>query len=367
MIGKLRDYNLGDRIYSFSNTEKSKEYLVDNDLEFLNAVNGKVHLSTGEQFEAVRVGGADIENCHDCDVLYLDRRGGIHLLYSESSRDNAIVLTSACNSNCVMCPVPEQIRRNNEQMDIALLREEVRHIPKTAEHITITGGEPFLYGPDIFSLFQCLKENLNCTQYLLLTNGRVFAYETVLQKYLEAAPAYTLIGIPLHGNDAETHDAVTQAKGSFEETCVGIRNLLSAHQSVEIRIVVSRLNADFISRIAELIANEFPTVEVVRIMGLEMTGNAFIRRDRVWLSYPEAFRASEEAIKTLIRAGIDVKLYNFPLCAVPAQYHFLCARSISSYKIRFSPKCAACRLKDACGGIFASALKLAEPDIKPWS
>ena len=97
-----------------------------------------------------------------------------------------------------------------------------------------------------------------------------------------------------------------------------------------------------------------------------MLGSAFINQNEVWIKYSEAFQCSKEAIKLLIKNGIDVALYNFPLCAVEKEYHYICCKSITDYKIRYNIECDQCRLKDACGGVFAGTLKMAEKDFKAW-
>ena len=48
------------------------------------------------------------------------------------------------------------------------------------------------------------------------------------------------------------------------------------------------------------------------------------------------------------------------------EYHKICARSITDYKVRYGSVCNECVLKDACGGVFAGTLKLSETDMKPW-
>ena len=100
-------------------------------------------------------------------------------------------------------------------------------------------------------------------------------------------------------------------------------------------------------------------------MGLEMLGSAARNQSRVWLPYRTAFQKSKEAINILISNGFDVKLYNFPLCAVDRQYWSICAKSISGNKVRYSEKCEVCQLKDACGGLFAGTLRLAKDDVEP--
>lgn len=238
-------------------------------------------------------------------------------------------------------------------------------MPSDARHITITGGEPFLIGDRIFDIFSAFKQKCYKTDFLLLTNGRALAYEPYILKFHKTAPKKIIIGIPLHGYDAVTHDAITRSPGGFEQTVQGVRNLLNFGHKVEIRIVVSKLNYKNITAICELISKEFPNVYRVEIMGLEMLGNAAINKNKVWISYNDAFQASIKGINVLIKKSIQVGLYNFPLCSIDERYYSMAAKSITSYKIRYADECHKCMIKDACGGIFAGTIRLAKDDIKP--
>ena len=83
-------------------------------------------------------------------------------------------------------------------------------------------------------------------------------------------------------------------------------------------------------------------------------GNAAKNKGSVWIDYREAFFKSKKAIQLLVRNGVDVKLYNFPLCAVEREYWGICMKSISGYKVKFGPECDLCNVKSLCGGVFAS-------------
>ena len=76
----------------------------------------------------------------------------------------------------------------------------------------------------------------------------------------------------------------------------------------------------------------------------------------VWIDYPQAAAACEDGIKKLVSAGIDIGLYNFPLCAVKHKYWTLCRDSISDYKIRYTPECESCKVKNICHGVFDSTI-----------
>lgn len=301
----------------------------------------------------------------DYDVFELRTQGYAYKYYDNSSLDNAILVTNRCNSNCIMCPTAELIRRGDEEYHAAELIEVIRYIPDDAPHITITGGEPFLIKTDLFVVLDYLKEHLPNTDFLLLTNGRAFCSREYAACLMSSMPPHLILGIPIHGHDPASHDSITQAAGSFQQTTQGLRHLRPILANIELRIVISKLNLGFITNIAELIASEFPQVQSVKFIALEMTGNAAKNQDIVWIDYPTAFMAAKSGIDLLIHAGIDVALYNFPLCAVDKAYWNICEKSISGYKIRYAPECSTCRCQDACGGIFSGTIRLAQANILP--
>lgn len=299
------------------------------------------------------------------DVFEISASGHAYKYYDNKSSDNAILVTNSCNSNCIMCPTADSVRKRNEKYSGEELVNIAKHIPSDSPHITITGGEPFLIKKDMFVLLDFLKENLSEIPYLLLTNARAFCIREYTELFKSTAPPNIELGIPLHGYNPETHDFITRAPGSFVQTCVGLKNLLRIGADIELRIVVSRLNMEFLTEIAELIASDFKGVKCVKFIGLEMTGNAAKNKESVWIDYPTAFGKSKHAIDILIESQIDVGIYNFPLCSVERRYRSLCEKSISPNKIRFAPQCDNCFVKDACGGIFSGTIRLAKNDILP--
>ena len=62
--------------------------------------------------------------------------------------------------------------------------------------------------------------------------------------------------------------------------------------------------------------------------------------------------------------GTDVKLYNFPLCVVKKEFWTLCEKSISPDKVRFDETCENCKMRKACGGIFAGTISLEKGELR---
>lgn len=301
----------------------------------------------------------------DYDVLSIAEDGAATVKFSNSSVDNVLFITSKCNSNCVMCPSSDYSRRQPDEISLDGLLELARHFPKDTPHITITGGEPFLMGRDIFKLFSYLRDSFCGTEFLVLTNGRALSIPAYIGELSKTAPAGITFGIPVHGSSPQKHDEVTRVPGSFRQTISGIKGLLSLGIKVELRIVACGLNKDDIDSIADLVVRELGEVDSVKIIGLEMLGNAWVNRENVWITYREAFEACESAVLKMIRAGIDVRFYNFPLCSVPRGYWHICAKSISAFKIRFPEECAGCAVEDACCGLFAGSYRHAREHVKP--
>lgn len=363
---RVLDYNTGYGIYSVAADDQSEEKLRKQGLPYWRIDGKDIRCFPDEKHISI---AAD-DNCrlaelNDFDVIEVFEDGLVNRCYDDSSSENVFIITEKCNSNCVMCPSPDQSRRNGGMANVNNLIEQARHIPDDATHFTITGGEPFMMGKDIFDFIRVLKEKFRGSEVQILTNGRVFALQEYCALLAENRPDNTILGIPLHASNARLHDSITRAVGSFNQTVCGIANLLESGIDVEIRIVVNRLNMTNLSRLADFISSKMHSIKHVSIMGMEMTGNAWINRDEVWVPYSESFGYIKDAVKILIDSGIDVWLYNYPLCVVDPELWTLCKRSISSYKVRYKKdECDKCRLKDTCGGLFAGTYNIEESEIR---
>lgn len=281
-------------------------------------------------------------------------------------KDNTLYITDKCNSNCIMCPMAEVIRRNGHTIPTQVLMDLVRYMPSQMEHITITGGEPFYIKEDLFKILDALKNRNKAQNYLLLSNGRVFSNHDYCDRFAESVPENFLVGIPLHGPDSDIHDLISQSPGSFSQTTKGISNLLATKSmSIEIRIVVNKINAPYLIDLADFIIKKYKGINSVKFMGMEMLGNAILNSDKVWIPYEDAFSYIKPAIDLLVKNGIDVAIYNFPLCFVAPQYWNIARNSITAYKIKYSELCNDCKEKSACGGMFAGTDKYLKDLVKP--
>ena len=335
-------------------TQLNKVFLESSGLLLLPE-NISIPLSEDEQ--------VDIKELGDGSILELSPKGA-YIYFNTDSFDNTLFITNRCNSSCIMCPTSELMRKTSGVEPPEKLMAVLRAIPNRRNHITITGGEPFLLGEDIFQIFEFMKMRLNRLDYLLLTNGRAFAIEKYFKKFCESAPSRLMVGIPIHGSNSKLHDAITRAEGSFEQTVLGIKRLLKADIKIELRIVVSKLNIDDIYHLSQFILENFRGIYKVTFVGLEMLGSARKNMEDVWIDYRESFDKIKNAIDNLIYHGVNVQLYNYPLCCVDSKYWSICQKSISVEKIVHTKQCEQCDVKDACCGMFKGTYKLLEKSIK---
>lgn len=358
-------YTCGFRIVSLALNQAVRDDLIQSNIDFLYVSSEEIvllpdnHILSTDQQQIHQ-----LRQYHNYDVWELWPDGRLFLCYNTSSIENCFFITAKCNSNCVMCPSPEYSRQKGEHTSIDKLITIASHIPTSMHHLTITGGEPFLAGIEIFDLFHFLKHKFEYTEFLILTNGRIFAVKKYVDLLCETTPEKTILAIPVHGSCAEIHDSITQAPGSFRQTIQGIKNLLANGIRIELRIVVSKLNMNDLDNLVDLILSELSGIEYISIIAMEMTGSAYKNRDRVWISYKTAFSSMKNGLLKLIKGGIDVKLYNFPLCTVEHRFWPLCEKSISTEKIRYGNECDSCRYKAACGGVFAGTLLLEQEELK---
>ena len=337
--------------------EKYNVAFLDGDLLRFPGIDKEVHLETEEYNE--------LDQIEEYSILEFDN-GKAFLYFDVTSDDNTLFITNRCNSGCIMCPISDKSRELSSIMDVGTLLQICQQMPSDTKHITITGGEPFLIKKGMFDVLTCLKQRLTYTQFLLLTNGRIFADAEYATRFKECMPRDFLVAIPIHGSTAEKHDSITRVRGSFEQTRKGIHNLLRLGVEIEIRVVVSKLNAEDMDELVDFIRKEFHGITIVNFIGLEMLGNARLNMDDVWISYRRAFGYIKGPIYRLMQDKIDVGIYNFPLCCVSREYWSLCAHSITPSKVRFLPVCDSCRERNACGGMFQGTIKLLESEIEAF-
>ncbi|MBI4218530.1 MAG: hypothetical protein HY682_00195, partial [Chloroflexi bacterium] len=103
----------------------------------------------------------------------------------------------------------------------------------------------------------------------------------------------------------------------------------------------------------------------VAFMGLELVGHVHRNLERLWVD-PVVYQPQlERATTYLSDRGMDVSIYNLPLCLLPRSLWPFARKSISDWKNIYLPECAGCAVQDRCGGLFESARKRHSEHIRP--
>ncbi len=300
----------------------------------------------------------------DCEDIILVSKNNVQILYQSKSLHNVIFVTENCQNYCLMCSQPPRKVDDAEKL-FRINRMLLTMLPSDLSTICFTGGEPTLYYGHFISL---LREGINrfpTSIFQILTNGRVFSNKENIIKLNEIDNGNFLLCIPLNSDVYFDHDFITQSKNSFNQTMKGLYNLGFFDYQIEIRVVVSKQNYKRLSSISEFIYRNLPFVSHIAFMGLEYIGFVPENHDRIWVEPDDYKEELEEAVLVLSRWGLNVSVYNVPIClAKPTIYQYL-RKSISDWKVCFPEQCMGCVLKDDCCGLFATSL-VKNSRIKPF-
>jgi His-Xaa-Ser system radical SAM maturase HxsC len=294
------------------------------------------------------------------DVVSISHDGlRVHVLWRTSSRQNSILLTERCDHYCLMCSQPP--RRVLDDWLLAQAFEVVGLLPSDTTEIGFTGGEPTIYGEDLFRLLRLCGDAAPDAAVHVLSNGRRFHDLEFALAWASIENPNLMVGIPVYGAEPTLHDYVVQAHGAFDETVRGILNLGRLDQRVELRVVIHKQTAPYLVDIAEFIARNLPFVEQVALMGLETIGLARANIDEVWIDPVDYRQELVEAVAALARRQIRTLIYNHQLCLTDERVWSYAVRSISDWKNEYHAECERCSVRDACGGFFfSSAFRVSE-------
>lgn len=288
----------------------------------------------------------------------------IRVLYRKASRYNVLFFTERCNSRCLMCSQPPR------DIDDGYLVEDIlTSIPwmaKDTSELGISGGEPTLLHDRLIDVVTATRDHLPNTALHMLSNGRLFCYLRYAEKLAAIKHPDFMVGIPVYAATADRHDFVVQAQGAFEQTCRGILNLGRLGVRVEIRMVIHRETYRHLPEFARFVARNFPFVDQVVFMGLELMGFAKSNLEALWIDPTEYQNELEEAVLEITQSGIPASIYNHALCLLKSTLHPYARRSISDWKNIYMPECEPCGLKEKCGGFFASSTLRYSPKLTPF-
>ncbi|WP_281613115.1 His-Xaa-Ser system radical SAM maturase HxsC [Flammeovirga sp. SubArs3] len=305
---------------------------------------------------------SEVEKLKDEDILLVNEKGKVTILYQNESIHNTLFITDRCNSNCLMCSQPPK-DRDDLDFYFEVNKELIQLLPKNLSSLGITGGEPTLLGKRLPELLKLITEFLPDTYIHILTNGRSFAWKSVVKELAEVNNPNIVYGIPLYSDYYLSHDYIVQAKGAFNQTVYGIHNAARYGLRVEVRIVLHKQSYDRLFHLSEFIYMNMPFVEHIAFMGLEFTGYTPYNKKILDIEPSMFLNNLEKAISFLSLNGMNVSIYNLQHCLVSEKLWKFLRPSISDWKRGYLEECNRCELKPKCGGVFTTSKKYSE-DIK---
>ncbi|UNK41362.1 His-Xaa-Ser system radical SAM maturase HxsC [Luteimonas sp. S4-F44] len=285
------------------------------------------------------------------DVLELDPyRQRAAVRYRRGDNGNVLFATERCNSYCLMCSQPP--RQVEDDWRVQHLCDLVELIDDTEPSLAISGGEPTLLGDGLATVVAKCSERLPSTHLHVLSNGRLLGSTDLANQFERIHPRLTW-GIPLYGDHYALHDYVVQSEGAFAQTLRGLYALEAAKQRIEIRVVLVKPSLERLEALARFILRNLPFVEHVALMGIEPTGFAKAHHAALWADPADYSAQLQGAVNALSRRGMDVSLYNLPLCTIPESLWPFARQSISNWKNDYLDACTPCAVKHRCGGFFS--------------
>ena len=287
----------------------------------------------------------------------------VTVLWKNSARHNALLLTEQCDNYCLMCSQPPKDREDPWLFDRAA--RVISLLPDDARALSLTGGEPTLNSDALIGLLTHCKRVAPELSIHLLSNGRRFADAEFSRRYAAVGLSDIMVGIPVYAPEPGLHDFIVQADGAFDETIHGILNLASLGQAVEIRVVIQLHTIPVLAGLATFIARNLPFGAQVALMGLEMTGLARPNSALVWADPADYQPELVEATSILTMAGIPTRIYNHQLCVLDRGLWPYAVRSISDWKNDYLDICHSCSVRDACGGVFTTSGNRLSQHLRP--
>jgi len=264
-----------------------------------------------------------------------------------------------------MCPQPPLESKGNSLYKKA--RQTLQLVDKNYNgEICFTGGEPCLESNHLIELIQLTLNKIPKARISILSNGKRFSDKNFAKQFSQLNELNRiLICVSLHADVDTIHDKITASQGSFKKTQLGLYNLGLMRQRIEIRVVVNKINADRLHKIALYLYRNYPFVSHITFMAMEITGYAVKNFDEIWIDPFNYKDELEEAVLELHRRGMNVSIYNHQLCLLNEETRLFARKSISGWKNNYLSICDKCQEAEQCCGFFTTSGSKVSDFISP--
>ncbi len=213
-----------------------------------------------------------------------------------------------CNNQCAFC-VQGRKRDYLSAKKVGEIRTSLREaFSKGKREVVFTGGEPCLH-PNFFKLVKIAKK-IGFKEIQIQTNGRIFVYPEFCIKTIKAGA--TQFGPSLHGHNSKIHDFLTRAKGSFNQTVQGIKNLKKLNQFVLTNSVITAKNYKYLPELAKLLVDL--DVNQFQFAFIHIAGTALENQDWIVPRKSDIMPYVKRGLDIGLKAGKKVMTEAIPYC-----------------------------------------------------
>jgi len=261
-----------------------------------------------------------------------------------------------CNNNCVFCSEADEYLQSIKKKSFKEIKKEILETRKQYDFISFMGREPTLRN-DISDILK-FAVSLKFRQVGIATNGRMFSYPRFTKEILDTG--IKQVGVSLSGATAKTHDKLTQASGSFEQTIKGIRNIVKFKKpeaSLLVNLNLTRLNYfEFKQMLDLLIGLGVKEINILFIAPLSKRS----RSKNIVMQMSKLGKYVFNILKPYLgNPELKFLLVEFLPCSLPREakrYFFPCLEK-NPHKVKI-PICNNCEYKDKCDGVLQTYIDL---------
>lgn len=289
------------------------------------------------------------------DIICVFDDGNVTILWDKNlnPHDFTLFITNVCNANCIMCPQPpKKDDFSYDEINFDLIRYLKQ---ENITNIGITGGEPTIKFEILKKLIEKSHKNFPKAKISILTNG------ILLENFKKAKEIAILhpnleFCISFDSDNFEDYAKIMSNKNFFA-VLKAVRNLGILNQQIELRVVILKQNYKRLLQISQFIYRNFTFVTHITFMGVKFIGNAYKNFDKIYVEIEKFKENLSKAVEFLYQSGLNVSIYNIPLCVFDTKFHKFMRNSISPWKRNFETECEKCSLKSNCSGLFQTSQK----------
>ncbi len=219
-----------------------------------------------------------------------------------------------CNQACDFCFVSTHLPTAED----AQVEEAIRGIAERGGKVVLSGGEPTL-NPRLVEYVK-LSRSFGASDVELQSNAIRLADPALTAALLEAGVNEFFIS--LHAARAETSDAITNAPGTFDKSCVGIDELVRQGAAVWLNFVFCQLNHREFPSYVEMVADRWPQASIV-VSFVAPSSDVVPHTPELIPRYRDVMPDLAEGVKRAAALGVSVggfeSMCGIPLCLVPPE------------------------------------------------